>query len=312
VAQPPAVSVVIPTLGRRSRLATAVGCALGQTGVDTEAIVVIDGPGALEWERLEALRRPGVRVLASPQGDGVADARNRGMAAARGEHVAFLDDDDLWAPDKLARQLAAMRAAGAGFGYGSSAVVGADLRVRWIEWAPPESELSDHAPRNNPIPACSSNLVVRTDLARAVGFDPGLMHFADWDFALRLIREARGARCPDVLVGYVWHEDNMHVVRLRGIEKEFRRFRAKLRAQGVRVGSTSQSRWVAGCYRQSGRRVRASAAYLSGAVRYRSAPDVVRAAGVLLGERAMSRAVADRRSGGGALPPEPEWLAAFR
>ena len=308
----PAVSVVIPTTGRWARLVTAVGCALAQEGVPTEVVVVIDGPAAREWKSVDALRRPGVRVLASPEKSGVADARNRGVAAAHAAHVAFLDDDDLWAPDKLARQLAAMRAAPeAIFGYASSVVLDAHLNVRWAEYAPAADELRRHALANNPIPACSSNLIVRADVARDVAFDPSLMHFADWDFALRLIDAGAGAPCHEQLVGYVWHDESMHVVRLEGVDKEFRRFRAKHAARGVRVGAPSQSRWVAGSYRESGRRWRASGVYLRGAVRYRSAPDLLRAVGVLLGERAMGLAPSSRertvRNGG-----DPAWLALYR
>ena len=290
---------------------TAVRCATEQLDVSTEAIVVVDGPEAERWEEIPQLRAPDVRVLASPGKSGVADARNRGIAAASAAHVAFLDDDDLWAPDKLARQLAATRAHDAVFGYASAAILSAERAVRWIDLAPPADELKRHALANNPIPACSSNLVVRTDVARAVGFDPDLMHFADWDFALRLLDAGTGAACPEVLVGYVWHAENMHFVRLNGIEREFRRFRGKQRAGGRRVGSPSQSRWLAGNYRENGRRLRASGTYLRGAIRYRSFPDLVRAGGVLLGDRAMGLA-GGRRHKPDAEPPDVGWLGAHR
>jgi hypothetical protein len=116
--------------------------------------------------------------------------------------------------------------------------------------------------------------------------------------------------CADVLVGYVWHTENMHVTRLDGIEREFRRFRAKHRARGLRVGSTSQSRWIAGSHREGGRRVRAAAAYLRGAIRYRSVPDVARAGAVLLGERVMDLGGGSRRRA--ADVPEPAWLGRYR
>jgi hypothetical protein len=148
-------------------------------------------------------------------------------------------------------------------------------------------------------------------LAREVGFDPDLMHFADWDFAVRLILAGAGAATPEVLVGYVWHGENMHNVRLNGIEAEFSRFRGKHAAEGRRLGSPSQSRWVAGSYREAGDRARAAVAYLRGALRYRSLPDVARAGGVLLGERAMELASGSRRQRA-PTGPEPAWLALYR
>lgn len=303
------VSVVIPTFGRWRFAGIAVEAALAQEAVDVEVVVVADGPDAERHGDVPALRDPRVRVLADPAARGVADARNRGIAAATGAWVAFLDDDDLWSPRKLALQLAAASEAGAGFAYGSGAIVDLDLCVRWVEEAPPVEDLPRHAAENNPIPACSSNLLVRTDLARAIGFDSRLMHFADWDFSVHLLERARGARVPDVLVAYLWHDANMHVAQLAGIDAEFAYFRAKHRRQGRRLGGPSQSRWIAGNHRAAGRPGRAAAAYLRGAIRYRSAPDVVRAAGVLLGERAMGAAA--RRRGERAPDRPPEWLARY-
>jgi hypothetical protein len=114
---------------------------------------------------------------------------------------------------------------------------------------------------------------------------------------------------PDVLVGYLWHSRNMHLVELGGVNSEFLRFRDKHLALGLRLGGPSQSRWIAGSHREAGQRLRAAVAYLRGAVRYRSLPDVARAGGVLLGERAMQMA-----GGPGRLitRPEPEWLELYR
>jgi glycosyltransferase involved in cell wall biosynthesis len=310
-ASDPRVTVVVPTFGRWAFMETALRSALGQRAVPVEVVVVADGPDAARWEEIPALHDARVRVLASPDGHGVADARNRGMAAARGQFVAFHDDDDIWSPDKLRLQLQAVDEQRADFAYTSGAILNRALRVRWIEPAPDPARLTADLIDNNPIPACSSNLVVRTDLARAVGFDAGLMHFADWDFAVRLIQSGRGAACGEVLVGYVWHGDNMHTVRLNGIESEFARFRGKHAAAGLRLGSPSQSRWVAGSYREAGDRARAAAAYLRGAIRYRSLPDLARAGGVLLGERAMRLASGSRRQRRPA-GPEPAWLALYR
>jgi glycosyltransferase involved in cell wall biosynthesis len=101
---PPLVSVIIPTYNRARLVQEALASVEAQTFRDFEVLVVDDGSTDDTAEAL-ALQR-GVRVLRHRSRQGVAAARNLGIAAARGEWLAFLDSDDLWLPDKLARQIA--------------------------------------------------------------------------------------------------------------------------------------------------------------------------------------------------------------
>ncbi|HEY3990289.1 MAG TPA: glycosyltransferase family 2 protein [Acidobacteriaceae bacterium] len=100
------VSVVIPTRNRPELVRRAVESVLAQTYRDFEIIVVIDGPDAMTEAALGEFTDPRLRLLALAESQGGSDARNAGIAAAKGEWVAFLDDDDEWLPEKLARQLA--------------------------------------------------------------------------------------------------------------------------------------------------------------------------------------------------------------
>ncbi|SNT40687.1 glycosyltransferase family 2 protein [Rhodococcoides kyotonense] len=96
----PTVSVVIPTIGRAS-LRTAVESALAQSVPVLEVIVVADTAGPLD---LPDDRR--IRVLRTGPASGSSTARQRGVELSTGEVIALLDDDDLWHPFKLERQLA--------------------------------------------------------------------------------------------------------------------------------------------------------------------------------------------------------------
>ena len=100
----PVVSVIIPTYNRAALVREAVASVAAQTYRDFEILVVDDGSTDETPKALAALR--GVRVLRHPRRRGVAAARNLGVAAARSQWLAFLDSDDLWRPDKLARQMA--------------------------------------------------------------------------------------------------------------------------------------------------------------------------------------------------------------
>lgn len=93
----PAFSVVIPTLGRAHLLHEAVSSVANQSYPALEIIVVADGP---QSELPTPVAHPGFRFISIPKG-GVARARNHGARVAKGEWLAFLDDDDLWRPDHL-------------------------------------------------------------------------------------------------------------------------------------------------------------------------------------------------------------------
>src|ERR1700743_3192727 len=103
----PIVSIVIPTAGRPQLVLAAARSVLAQTVTDIELIVVVDGPDPDTEAALTTVADPRLRVLRNPASVGPGQSRNVGLAAARGDWVAFLDDDDEWLPQKLARQLAA-------------------------------------------------------------------------------------------------------------------------------------------------------------------------------------------------------------
>jgi glycosyltransferase involved in cell wall biosynthesis len=104
------VTAVIPTRGRPELLRRAVRSALAQTLREIEVVVVIDGydpETRLVLRELEQQDRR-LRVLSLATGVGGSDARNHGVEAARGEWIAFLDDDDEWLPSKLQAQIDAV------------------------------------------------------------------------------------------------------------------------------------------------------------------------------------------------------------
>lgn len=101
----PDVTVVIPTLNRPVLVTRAVRSALDQTLRNLEVVVVVDGPDEATHAALAALGDDRLRVQEQPERGGAPAARNAGVRAARGEYVAFLDDDDEWLPGKLQAQV---------------------------------------------------------------------------------------------------------------------------------------------------------------------------------------------------------------
>jgi glycosyltransferase involved in cell wall biosynthesis len=102
------ISVVIPTFNREARLlGAAIESVLAQDVPSLELIVVDDGSETSSAQIVERYGDP-VRLHEKENG-GIASARNAGVALCRGDLLAFLDSDDLWEPDKLARQVEALR-----------------------------------------------------------------------------------------------------------------------------------------------------------------------------------------------------------
>ncbi|MBR8838295.1 MAG: glycosyltransferase [Stigonema ocellatum SAG 48.90 = DSM 106950] len=102
----PTVSVIISTYKRANLVSQAIESVLAQTYTDYEIIVVNDGSPDNTKEVLDQF---GDHITAIHQeNQGVSAARNAGIRAAQGQYIAFLDDDDLWLPNKLEKQIACL------------------------------------------------------------------------------------------------------------------------------------------------------------------------------------------------------------
>ncbi|MFO7894461.1 MAG: glycosyltransferase family A protein [Longimicrobiales bacterium] len=199
VGESPRVSVVLPTRNRADLLGRAVASALAQTVRDIEVIVVDDASDDDTPEAVAALGRADLRVrgIRRPEPGGAPAARNAGIDAARGDVVAFLDDDCLWHPDKLEKQLEALTP-GRGLVYCRHAI---RHDGRWVVEGEPGAARDPVGGllRKNYIGTYS--ILVRRDLLETIGgFDEVLPRLQDWDLLLRLARHTRFAYVPELLV----------------------------------------------------------------------------------------------------------------
>ena len=198
IPSPPLVSVVLPTFRRPDLVVRAARDALSQTMSDLEVVAVVDG---LDDETVQALGRLGddrLRVLVPPRNLGNAGARNHGLTAARGTWIAFLDDDDAWAPQKLARQVArgeAAQAEGTALPIVSCRfdAVAPGRRYTWPKRFPragePVSEYLFTRRRPSVDGAIqTSTLLVPRALTEKVRFDDALGRYVDLDWLLRAAR----------------------------------------------------------------------------------------------------------------------------
>lgn len=211
------VSAVIAVYNGERYLAAAIESAIAQTAPPDEILVVDDG--STDGSAAIARGFGGlVRCLPGPHA-GLSATLNRGVAAARGAHLAFLDADDLWVEDKLAiqtRALAADPALDAVFGHVEQ-FVSPDVAP---EARPALPEAMRVAPGY-----LAGALLIRADAARRVGpFDPQWQvgNFVDWYLRAR---EAgvRDAMLTDVVLRRRLHADNMGIR-----ERESRRAYARI------------------------------------------------------------------------------------
>lgn len=184
----PLVTVVIPTYNRRYCLGRAIDSVLNQDLDALELIVVDDASsdGTADWV---AETYPGIRLIRVPVNRRVSASRNAGLAAARGQYIAFLDDDDWWEPSFLRRHLDLLRSRpGAVLSYCDFVSVAED------EGSPTpriSGELGDDPVETflmeNPIRSLTLVVMSRGALANAGGFREDYVMCEDRELYLRLL-----------------------------------------------------------------------------------------------------------------------------
>lgn len=195
-------SVIIPAYNAAAYVAEAVDSVLAQDYPEVEIVVVNDGS---KDNTLEVLRGYGDRIRVIDQANaGPPKARNAGLAAVRGEFVAFLDADDIWLPGKLSTQIAHLQA---------HPDVGT-VFTRWHVW-PADADGVFRIPEVAPVPRpgvgvvadrsgwmytrlllechlLTTTVMLRTSLVRSIGdFDIALYNGDDYDYWLRASRVAK-------------------------------------------------------------------------------------------------------------------------
>jgi glycosyltransferase involved in cell wall biosynthesis len=172
--------------------------------VDLTVTVVDDGSRDPDAVRrvVESFGDSRIGLLRHDTPQGVGAARNTGIAGTSSEWVALCDDDDVWAPEKLSAQIEAAERASAGWAYTGDVAIDGSLHV--LSGAPPlpPAELVEGLERYNPVPAGSSNVLIRRRVLERVGvFDASLRSVADWDLWIRLARHGTPACVPRPFVG---------------------------------------------------------------------------------------------------------------
>ena len=187
----PAVSVVVPTYNHSQYVLQALDSAFAQTFGDYEVIVVNDGSPDDTQEVLGPLVTAGQIRYIEQANHGQAAARNVGIAAARGEFIALLDDDDLWPPDKLEWQVEVLRSTPeAVLVYGSAEMMGDQEGGLYPLDNGPRGWVQDVLRYKTFILSPGQALIRRQAIIDAGGFDESIWGADDWDLYIRMARTA--------------------------------------------------------------------------------------------------------------------------
>lgn len=198
----PLISVVIPTYDRSASLRRAIASVFCQTIDDYELIVVDDGSTDDTLQVLADIHDSRLRVIRHPKNLGASTARNSGVNASHGTYVAFLDSDDEWLPDKLAKQTALM----AGQPPEVAACCTRHFVTKWSNGAswqrilPTENDWQRYLITHGCNLSPGSTLMVRRDVFADIGsYDTELCRYEDWDWLLRYLERYRLVIAPDML-----------------------------------------------------------------------------------------------------------------
>jgi glycosyltransferase involved in cell wall biosynthesis len=205
------VSIIIPTHDRPQMLQEAVESALAQTFQDFEIIIVLNGASA---ETVEMGHRvadhPKIKIV-EMEDSTLAASRNFGMGFAQGEWIAFLDDDDIWLPEKLQLQLDAARRTGADLVCCNFCFFNQDGIIEHAALRPRPRGLSfaEALMVGNYVSGGSGVMVKAAKIRGLGGFDPRLKGCEDWDMWRRLSWDGDIHLIDRELAKYRRHGTNM-------------------------------------------------------------------------------------------------------
>jgi hypothetical protein len=283
------VTVIVPTHNRRHLVCQAVGSILRQHGVSLELVVVDDGStdGTGPWLDRLAARDPRVKVVHHAQPRFISSARNAGIAQASGRWVAFCDDDDLWAPDKLAAQLGALRAGSARWGCTGVVVIDERIEIIGHHHVKGGEVLADLLETNG-IPTGSSVIAELSLLREIGGFDPALRGSEDWDVWIRLAQHSPLAAIDRPLIAYRLGTQSlsMDVNRMRtGRAIIVERYAALAAACGAKSEEAMHERYLAKQLLRAGSRRQAASIFATLAFKHGRWRELPRVAAALIAPR---------------------------
>jgi glycosyltransferase involved in cell wall biosynthesis len=240
-------SIIIPAFNQARFLSQAIESALGQAGAEVEVVVVDDGSTDETPEVIgRYLADPRFKSVRQPN-TGLPGARNRGIAESVGDYLCFLDSDDYYLPEKVARQ-AALLAADPELGFVYCDITTVDDTgqpvLEQFSIAKLQRELSGNLFSSLMLGGFfppHTVMIRRAVLDQVGGFDPDLGGHADYDLWLRVSGAGfKAVFLPETLAFYRTHADSMSKDGQHMAETRLATFRKMVRMYPERVSEGLQ------------------------------------------------------------------------
>jgi glycosyltransferase involved in cell wall biosynthesis len=255
----PLISVVIPAYNRARLLPRTLKSVQEQTHQNWEAIIVDDGSRDDTAEVAARLAREDdrIRLIRQEKNAGAQAARNRGIRAARGQWVAFLDSDDLFLPESLEIRLAALFKENLSVVYSDCNYIGNDGSIKRYGIPPLSGWIYDRLlMREGPL--FQALLVSKQALARIGYLDQKVVAFQEWDTAIRLAKHYPfGFVSAPTFLYDTRHSDSMSknsLLGARGYEQVFQKHRMRILLTAGPGGLARHYETAANAYERAGDR----------------------------------------------------------
>lgn len=200
----PTVSIITPAYNCERYITETIQSVLHQSLQDWEHLIIDDGSTDRTREIVRDLSRADtrIRLIENESNLGAAASRNRGLEAARGRYIAFLDSDDCWMPQKLERQIASMRENKDVFSFTPYQVISEDGRpIRLVDTAAPKRVNFEQMLKKEATLGCST-VMLDKEFVEKTRF-PDIKRAQDYGFWLKLLQcGVSAARHDDVMTLY--------------------------------------------------------------------------------------------------------------
>lgn len=199
------ISIVIPTHNRCDLVGRAIDSVLKQTIKDIEIIVVSDGSTDNTEEVVNKYVNSDERVsfVGYTPAKGGNYARNMGIKESKGDYVAFLDDDDTWHPDKLAKQMAVMNSdPEVALVYTGCHIIYVNEKVEYKSIPTKHGNLFHDLLLDNVVGSTSTVLVKKSIFTKSGTFDENLGALQDYDLWIRIARYAKIGVVSEEMINY--------------------------------------------------------------------------------------------------------------